>query len=94
MTHIAVLLLLALLAGAPVVAQERAKPPAGSQDGFVSVDAPLDPGDPVPAPLLVGSAYAFIWIVLFGYLWSLRTRLATVEREMTTIEQRMASRRK
>jgi CcmD family protein len=48
----------------------------------------------MPAPLLVGTAYAVIWVVLFGYLWSIRSRLASVEREMTAIDRRLASGRK
>ena len=94
MTRIAALVLLTLLAGAPAMAQEPPRPPSASQDGFVPVTGPLDPGDTMPAPLLVGAAYAVIWVVLFGYLWSIRRRLASVEREMTAIDRRLASGRK
>ena len=89
--RIAVLLLLALLAAGPAVAQEPAKPSA--QDGFVPVDAPINPDDTMPAPMLVGAAYGFIWICLFGYLWSVRSRLATVEREMDAVSKRVAGRK-
>ena len=89
MKRIGALLLLTLLIAGPALAQEPAKPPTGAaQDGFVSVDAPMNAEDTMPAPLLVGTAYAFIWIVLFGYLWSVRARLATVEREVAAITQR------
>jgi CcmD family protein len=93
MKRIALLLLLALLAAGPAFAQEPAKPTA-AQDGFVPVDSPIDPNDTISAPLLVGAAYGFIWICLFGYLWSVRRRLATVEREMEAITRRVASGRK
>jgi CcmD family protein len=90
----AVLLLMLLIAG-PALAQEPAKPPTGAaQDGFVSVDAPMNAEDTMPAPMMVGIAYAFIWVVLFGYLWSVRARLATVEREMAAINRRVTAGRK
>jgi CcmD family protein len=94
MIRIAVLLILTLLSAGPAFAQQPPKPPSTSPDGFVPVDAPLDPSDTMPAPLLVGAAYAFIWVALFGYLWSIRRRLASVEREMTAIDRRLASGRK
>ena len=96
MTRTAALLVLTLFivglafAGGPAFAQDPPKPPsAAAQDGFVPVTGPLDPNDTMPAPLLVGVAYAFIWVVLFGYLWSVRARLATVEREMDAISRRV-----
>ena len=93
MKYLAALTISTLLAAGPAFAQEPAKP-AAAQDGFVPVDAPIDVKDTMPAPLLVGIAYGFIWIVLFGYLWSVRTRLATVEREMDVISRRVAAGRK
>jgi CcmD family protein len=91
MTRIAALFLLAVLIGGPAFAQDPPKPPAASQDGFVPVTGPIDQRDTMPAPMLVGAAYAIVWIVLFGYLWSLRTRLGSVEREMAAIERRLPS---
>lgn len=94
MRRIAVLFLFTLVVvGGSASAQQPPKP-AASQDGFVPVTAPVDPSDTMPAPMLVGAAYAFIWVVLFGYLWSIRSRLASVEREMTAIDRRVASGRK
>jgi len=94
MTRIGALLIVMLFLAGPALAQEPVKPaPAAAQDGFVPVDAPIG-AETMPAPLLVGIAYAFIWVVLFGYLWSVRTRLATVEREMDTINRRIATGRK
>jgi CcmD family protein len=59
------------------------------QDGFVPVTGPVNPNDVMPAPLLVGVAYAFVWLALLAYLWSIRSRLAAVEREMQTIGRRV-----
>jgi CcmD family protein len=94
MTRMAALLLTLVLAGGSVFAQQPPKPPSASQDEFVPVTGPIDQSDTMPAPLLVGTAYAFIWIVLFGYLWSIRRRLASVEKEMSAIDRRLASGRK
>ena len=47
----------------------------------------------VPAPRLVAIAYGFIWVMLFGYLWSVRTRLARVEREMESLSRRAGATR-
>ena len=93
MKYLAPLIVALLLTAAPGAAQAPPRPTA-AQDGFVPVDAPMDAKDTMPAPLLVGIAYGFIWVVLFGYLWSVRTRLATVEREMEAITRRVAPRRK
>ena len=59
------------------------------QDGFVPVTAPVNPNDVMPAPMLVGVAYAIVWVALLAYLWSIRSRLAAVEREMQTIGRRV-----
>jgi CcmD family protein len=77
----------------PALAQSQI-PPRPSQDGFVPVDAPVNANDTIPAPRLVAIAYGFIWVVLFGYLWSVRSRLGRVEREMETVSRRVSSGRK
>jgi CcmD family protein len=83
-----VMLAAVLVLAAPAFAQQPApRTPPASQDGFVPVDAPINPSDTIPAPRLVAIAYGFIWIVLFGYLWSVRTRLARVEREIQNVGQ-------
>lgn len=95
MKRIGILAVTLVLLTAPAFAQQPApKAPAAAQDGFVPVDAPLNPQDTIPAPRLVAIAYGFIWVVLFGYLWSVRSRLATVEREMESMSRRVASTQK
>ena len=90
MTRIAAIVLVTFLAAVPAFAQNPPKPPTtAAQDEFVPVNGPVNPNDTMPAPILVGTAYAFIWIVLFGYLWSIRSRLATVEKEMAAIDRRV-----
>jgi CcmD family protein len=93
-TAIAVLLLLVF---APLRAQQPpATPdkPAAAQDEYRPVTEPIDPQDTMPAPRLVAIAYGFIWIVLFAYLWSVRSRLASVEREIETVSRRVGAGRK
>lgn len=93
MKPIARVLFVVFLVAAPMHAQEPAPkaPQAAAQDGFVPVDSMIKVEDTMPAPRLVAIAYGFIWVVLFGYLWSIRTRLTTVEREMSVVSRRMAS---
>ena len=83
-----------LLLAPAVEARQQPPPKPAAQDEFVPVDAPMNVKDTIPAPLLFGAAYAFIWIAVFGYVWSIRSRLATVEREMAAIDRRLASGRK
>jgi CcmD family protein len=83
------LLLTGLLAAQqPPAPQPAPKAPAAAQDGFVAVDSPIAPEDAMPAPRLVAIAYGFIWLVFFGYLFSLRTRLSTVEKEIAAVRMR------
>ena len=43
------------------------------------------------APLLI-TAYAFVWVALMIYLWSIWRRLAKVETEMRALERRQSQR--
>jgi len=87
-----VTLVLLLVPAALASAQQPApKAPAAAQDGFVPVDSPINPEDAMPAPRLVAIAYGFIWVALFGYLWTVRSRLATVERELESMNRRVAT---
>jgi CcmD family protein len=88
-------LALILMLAAPLAAQQQPPPkqPAAAQDGFVPVDAPISPQDTMPAPRLVAIAYGFIWVVIFGYVWSVRSRLARVERELEAVSRRVPVRK-
>ena len=90
------LVLFLLTLAVPVLAQTPAPPqtqPAPSkpaaQDEFVPVNAPMNPQDTIPAPRLVAIAYGFIWVVLFGYLWSVRRRRLTVSISRSTVDSRL-----
>jgi CcmD family protein len=82
-----------LFAGAVlgIVAPAWAAQPPSGQDGFVPV-ASLPPVDTLPAAPMVITAYAFIWVVLFVYVWSIWRRLQKVEREIVDLNRRAQSR--
>jgi CcmD family protein len=85
------LALFVLTCVAPLAGQTQTQPPPkpAAQDEFVPVDKPMNAQDTIPAPRLVAIAYGFIWVVLLGYVWSVRSRLASVEREMQTVSKRI-----
>lgn len=74
-----------LMAASRVLALQ---PPPG-QGGFVPMNS-LPPADQLPAAPLLIAAYAFVWIALMVYLWSIWRRLGTVERDMRALESRRA----
>jgi CcmD family protein len=75
------LVIWSLLLAAPAWALQP--PPSGE---FVPVDQ-LPPGDQLPsAPLLV-SAYAFVWVALLFYVWTIWRRLNKVESELHALEK-------
>jgi CcmD family protein len=87
-------MVMVLVLTAPAFAQQPAPKTPAAQDEFVPVDAPMNAQDTIPAPRLVAIAYGFIWVALFGYIWSVRSRLSTVERELDAIGRRAAAARK
>jgi CcmD family protein len=77
-----------LLLAAPVVAAMQ--PPPG-QSEFVPVDAvPLS--DQLPAAPLLVTAYAFVWVAVMIYLWSIWRRLNKVEDDMRALAQKLPRR--
>jgi CcmD family protein len=87
--HVALILLIALLVfGHEGFAQPQ--PPAGQPpqiDGFVSVDT-LPAAEQLPAARLLIIAYAFVWVAIFFYVWSLWKRLGKVEGELHQLAKR------
>ena len=74
-----------------VVEAQQPPPKPAATDEFVPVDKPMNAQETIPAQRLVGIAYGFIWVVLFGYVWSVRSRLASVERELQTVSKRVGT---
>ena len=78
----------ALLGSVPLLAQQAA---GGQQSEFVPVKE-LPPSDQLPAAPYLIAAYAFVWLALMWYLWSIWRRLGRVEREMEALQRRSADR--
>jgi CcmD family protein len=77
-----ILFVLAALAGVPAAAVAQPKQPPAD---FVPV-ADSAQGEQIPAMPLIGTAYGFIWVGVFGYVWSVARRLRKVEAEIATLE--------
>ena len=75
----------ALFVCAPVTAQQPQPGPPTPTDEFVPISQ-LPPQDQLPAAPLLVTAYAFVWIALFGYLVSVGRRLTKVQREVERLE--------
>jgi CcmD family protein len=87
-TVFTILLLAGMLIGssAPALAAQPPVPPA--QEGFVPLDQ-MPQQEQLPAARLVIAAYAVAWVLVFGYLWSIWSRLARVERELADVSRRV-----
>ena len=80
-------LLIALTSFVLLAAPAFAWQPPKGQSEFVPVDSvPLS--DQLPAAPLLITAYAFVWIVVMVYLWSIWRRLNKVEDEMRALAQK------
>jgi CcmD family protein len=94
-TIAAIVLVLGLLVSLPAAAaaaqggQPAAQAqPNDPQSGFVPVkDLPAQEQLPA-APLLI-AAYAFVWVVLLVYVWTVWRRLMKVEREVQDLSARL-----
>ena len=83
MRHLRLLVLLsALLVPAVVGAQ-----PVPSPDEFVPISE-IPAEEQIPAINLVAAAYAFVWLALFAYVWSLGRRLAKTEDDLARLERK------
>jgi CcmD family protein len=49
----------------------------------------LPPGDQMPAAPLLIAAYAFVWVAVMFYLWTIWRRLNKVEDEMRALAQKL-----
>jgi CcmD family protein len=79
--------LLLVVLGAALPARAMQQPPPQPPKDFVPVDESA-PGEQIPAMPLIGAAYGFIWVAVFGYVWSLGRRLQKVDAEITELERR------
>jgi CcmD family protein len=79
------LLTLCLFAGSAIAAQPPATP-----DGFVPASS-LPNQEQLPAAPLVIGAYSIVWLLVFGYLWSIWNRIGRVERDLADVSRRIAA---
>ena len=71
------------------VAAQVAQPEQRGGDGFEPVaNLPPVAHEQLPAAPLVMTAYAFVWALVFGYLWTIWRRLGAIEREMRGLASR------
>jgi len=66
----------------------RAQPQQAAQDEFVPIGE-LPPEEQLPAAPLLVTAYAFVWVALIGYLWSIWRRVGRVELELAEVGRRL-----
>lgn len=78
------LLVFALLLAAPVSGLAQPQP---SPDEFVPISE-VPPEEQIPAINLVGAAYAFVWLAVLGYVWSLGRRLGKAEADLARLERK------
>ena len=75
--------------GLPATLFAQTQPPAG----FSVVD-PNTPHETIPHVQLVMAAYAFVWLTLIVYVWSLWRRITRVERELVGVTQQLRERKR
>jgi CcmD family protein len=76
----------AILFSTAVWAQAPQKPTPPAQEEFVPLSE-IPPEEQIPAFTLVATAYAFVWVVLIGYVWSVARRLQKVETDLATLSR-------
>jgi CcmD family protein len=74
---------------AALVAMQQ--PPSEPQGEFLPIDQ-LPAAEQLPAAPLLVAAYAFAWLAVFFYLWTIWRRLGKVEGELRLFEKRQAER--
>ena len=84
-------LLTALTSFVLIAAPAFALQPPKGQGEFVPVDS-VPVGDQLPAAPLLITAYAFVWIAVMVYVWSIWRRMNRVEDEMRTLAQKLPHR--
>ena len=81
-----ILLVTLCLLATPAMAQQ---PPA-TPDGFVPASS-LPNQEQLPAAPLVIGAYSIVWLLAFGYLWSIWNRIGRAERDLAEVSRRIAA---
>jgi hypothetical protein len=73
---------------APVFAQTQAPVTQSAPDGFIPMSSTA-PREVLPATPLVFFAYAFVWLALIVYVFSIWKRMARVEQDLADVKRRL-----
>jgi len=63
-------------------------------DGFEPVTGAAAAQEQLPAAPLVMAAYAFVWVMVLFYVWTLWRRLGVVEKELAAVTRRLGEGRR
>lgn len=82
------LLVIVLVAFQQVSEARQPQQPPERQEEFIPIDE-LPPQEQLPAaPLLVG-AYAFVLVMLFGYMFTVTRRLVVIQSEVDRLDREL-----
>ena len=84
---VAGLLLLIALSIVPAFAMQQ---PPSPPEGFVPASS-VPNQEQLPAAPLVIIAYAVVWLLALGYLWSIWSRLTRAEHELADVSRRIGT---
>ena len=90
-SHFRFWLAVALAVGLSVSAFAQTPPPQPTPaaiDQFVPMSQAA-PREVLPATPLVFYAYAFVWLALIGYVFSIWRRMARVEQDLAAVQRRL-----
>ncbi len=90
---VAALLIAVVTARAGTTIGALAQQPTPQVQEFVPVSQ-LPPEEQLPAARLLVTAYAFVWVTILAYLWSIWRRLGKVERELGDVAARVSETRR
>jgi CcmD family protein len=88
MKCITLLLVASVLLPGAVFAAQQTPPSGAAPEGFVPVTA-LPQVEQLPAAPLLIAAYAFVWVALMVYVWSLWKRMKKLEVELADLQRRV-----
>ena len=86
-----VMLLVGCVALSGAQPADAAQPDQTAQDGFVPMND-IPPEDQLPAAPLLAAAYAAVWALAVGYLWTIWRRIGDVEKELAVVRRRIDER--
>jgi CcmD family protein len=81
-------------AGASALAVQPNAQAQPAPDGFEPVTGAAAAQEQLPAAPLVMLAYAFVWVMVLFYVWSLWRRLGVVEKELAAVARRLGEGRR